>query len=846
MASFQLLQQLPEELLQDILERIDHDSLGRLTLVSRWCYNKASVLKWREVELVDCRTQHEDSLGVDEHDDTALIKKLLILATNPHIARCVQQLAHRCHLPPPAIFNELPRATFSAQTLSTDPRTIELVKIAAQHMTNVHTLRIIFGHPNLNDALLRCFFDKQRQRDAPIRKLWLENCRISAGCQLSMDTAYSYGLPTGLDFQGLESVRLRRLPLRPGQALDSVVPLYQHVYARSHEVWEFQDGVGGQYHTSVNQLRDEQSAGPKTLAEFKERASQGAATLDPLSPLVKVFSPAFDFDDRIYETLMTEAPAGALSLLAPAPHTYQLRAHFSYRGPALDPLGLCEPQHTDSSYQVWQRERMPSADVAISLLGNTCRTLVSLNLDWIMTVPSALSYTKDKSVQRSWANISRDLFEIRFPHLRAFQLRNAVVVDTLLTPCLYLLDHSFRQAVDGANPDEQVDLALDAVEMERLDLVCLEWMEAHPNLTCLAWPMDRFFSARPMEVDIAGRVDAVIENLGRTLIDLRVDALYSGVGELQSENRESPSWQARDRRRRFIEIFASRMTKLRSIKIEGGIPRDERREMIRALHACPLEKIVMIGVCSPLGNTWGAEGIDLDERLSHDELEALEGEHKDSIWQLGLKDPQAPKADSKFEACFGWPPGPPMASILASYHADTVTELKFCGYKGAPVLLSPTPVTTPMLSALRHFHSLEMLIISLWLSTGFEGEPRDPDIISYWLNARSPSSTALVRITDEDPEGWEKELRTKYAPDALAWRITNFLGPFISETAKARKGGMHVRASFCVGDWGGIFDIDVTIGKGAMGSDVCLGFKGPREELEPERRRSKLRTRRWF
>jgi len=57
---------------------------------------------------------------------------------------------------------------------------------------------------------------------------------------------------------------------------------------------------------------------------------------------------------------------------------------------------------------------------------------------------------------------------------------------------------------------------------------------------------------------------------------------------------------------------------------------------------------------------------------------------------------------------------------------------------------------------------------------------------------------------------------------------------------------VHVRASFCVGQWGGIFDVDLKIGKGSLGSDICLGYQGPREELELQRRRSKLDSRRWF
>ncbi|KAK4543472.1 hypothetical protein LTR36_005615 [Oleoguttula mirabilis] len=437
------------------------------------------------------------------------------------------------------------------------------------------------------------------------------------------------------------------------------------------------------------------------------------------------------------------------------------------------------------------------------------------------------------------------LFDLRFPHLRAFQLRNAVVPEAQLPHGLYLLDHSrvqFRNRSSGLVGD--FDLV--AEQRARLDTVCLDFMEAHSNLQCLAWPMDHFFSERRLAADIASRVDAVVDNLARTLVDLRVDTLYTGVCDPQTESVDSPDPGSRDRRRKFIEYFASRMSKVESIKIEGGIPRDERREIIRALHACPLQKVVIIGISCPLGNTWGSDGHDLAETLSHDELEALEGEDKEAIWRYGCGPLQPPGSDFKYEAEYGWPPSPPMIHTIASFHAASVTELKFCGYKGSPVLLAPTAVTTPVLSALKYFHNLRSLIMSLHLSTSFEDSARDADIISYWLNTRSAASTALVRITDEEPEGWEKELRTKYAPDALAWRITSFIGPFLSEQAKSRKGGINVRASFCIGDWGGIFDVDLTIGKGAMGSDVCLGFKCPREELEPERRRSKLESRRWF
>lgn len=66
-----------------------------------------------------------------------------------------------------------------------------------------------------------------------------------------------------------------------------------------------------------------------------------------------------------------------------------------------------------------------------------------------------------------------------------------------------------------------------------LGLKPLEFMEAHSNLQCLAWPMDQFF-AHSKHSDHDARVQKVIDTLGRTLLDLRVDTFYSGYGETQS------------------------------------------------------------------------------------------------------------------------------------------------------------------------------------------------------------------------------------------------------------------------------------------------------------------------
>ncbi len=229
-------------------------------------------------------------------------------------------------------------------------------------------------------------------------------------------------------------------------------------------------------------------------------------------------------------------------------------------------------------------------------------------------------------------------------------------------------------------------------------------------------------------------------------------------------------------------------------------------------------------------------------------MQHLEGEDKDATFSLGPKDPTELAPDFRFEASYGWSAAPPMLHTIASLHRNTVKELKFCGFQGAPVLFTPTSITSPLLASLKHFDNLESLILSTYLSTNFEGRTHDDEIIKYWLDSRSSTSTSLVRVfRDEDVSGeWEKRLLTEFAPKALAWEATRFIGPFLSKKAKARKEGVRVRVSICIGRSAGIFDLDLRVAKGSCNSDVCLGFEGPREELEQGRQRSKLENRRWF
>ena len=83
------LEELPEELLQHIVEHLDGRGLSAFSLAAKWCYELASSVRWREVVLTDCLRQHpteRDENGdeierIDDHDDTPLLKKLIVLAT---------------------------------------------------------------------------------------------------------------------------------------------------------------------------------------------------------------------------------------------------------------------------------------------------------------------------------------------------------------------------------------------------------------------------------------------------------------------------------------------------------------------------------------------------------------------------------------------------------------------------------------------------------------------------------------------------------------------------------------------------------------------------------------------
>ncbi|RMZ72960.1 Multidrug resistance [Pyrenophora seminiperda CCB06] len=804
----QRLQALPSELVKLIVAYLDTRTLKHVALVSRTLNQHATDVLWQDVCLSDqwklhvnanARTDHiwgdHHGQGVaDEHDDTPIIQKLYILATNPTIASKVHVVTHRCHLPMPNVYNDLPRMNFDAETLSQDARIHVLAKLALRNLVNVHTLRIIYGHWKLTNTLVAGFLDESRPRRVPLRRLWLESCCFD-------ESSLYWLLPS--QTTGLESIRLRRLEsatfaIIPRQRLNSM----QYKLSRSGHLVQMHNGAGGFITTTAQIAPDglpEQFARPTTQEMVDMGKVLDAAMWEELSEIEKyIDANPINLSARISEV------------------------------PPLDSRPLAE----------W-------------VISCSASTLTSLNLDWIHWRKRWDTHHVDSSSYCFLALLSG----LRFPQLRAFQIRNAIMPLTRLPDDIYLLEGIF-----------------------------LGFLEAHTKLQCLAWPMDRIYSHTKPSVEVQSRSRKLVAHLATMLTDLRIDAPYMtnnmSRGEpLTDDCATTEAIQQRIRRHRFIAEFAPHMRKLEQIKVEGGIPRDEKRELLRALHWCSLKKIVMIGVSFPVGNTWGAGAQrlkEVDPGQSASEIIYHNLEEEDGPGMLAAYRRRFPvPTDFDFRPNYGWSPQAPLLQTIALHHASTVEELKLCGYNGCPILSYPNAITTPLLSGLRSFDNLKQLVLSLWLVTWYEDSYRDTEIIQSWLDVRSPSSTALVVITPPaspahdqavDPgqfpafanphdaprpqefNRWAVALKTRFSPSALAYRVARDIGPFLSPLAKERKGGVRVRGSICLGIneerriANDIFDLDIRVGKG----NQVLEFVGPREEGEKGRWWSKLEQRRWF
>lgn len=786
------LELLPEELLQLIVSYLPTPALKNAALASSTLYHHATDFLWQNVCLVDQRTLHSDNPpntlvsggmdgATDEHDDTPIIQKLFILATNPTIASKVHILTHCCHLPTPNIFDELPRMHFDAENLSQDARLHDLLSLAIKNLVSVHTLRIVHGHMRLTSSLVTGFLDPDRSRRGPLRKLWLENCSLSPRAM--------HVLATG-NLIGLESLRVRRLDAAGFFTTQKrEMDFMEFRLSRGALCYVMHDGAGNWSPTTVH-------LSPVGLSPQPHHQSEA-----------EMMGYARDFDADLWRKL-----------------------------PEIEELVAGHAQADGDEMEL----HLPTNPMR-GVLEFSFSTLTSLNLDWI------LWRRKEFDILDESAATLKMLATMRFPQLRAFQLRNAVMQQTQFPDGVYLLEDNF-----------------------------LNFLEYHHKLQCLAWPIDRFYGHFRPSVDVQSRSRRLIAHLANILTDLRIDAQYAGSGEpLTDASQTIIQMQERIRRRRFIAEFAPHMRQIECIKMEGGLPRDEKRELLRALHWCPLKKIVMIGVCYPVGNTWGPLGLELKalDEGSWDDMHTLEGEDHPGIaeaYRHGFH-----MADNfEFEPDYGWPAvQAPLLQTIALHHTSSVEELKLCGFNGCPILSHLTPITDPLLIGLRQFDNLKQLVMSFWLLTWYESSYRDTEIIKYWMDSRSPSSTALVVVTpprspsQDSPVNpghfpnfnaqyapppqfnrWAVALKTSFSPSALAYRVARDIGPYLSPVAKNRPGGVRVRASFCLGcrddrrPASDIFDLDVRIGK----HDQVLEFIGPREEGEKSRWWQKLESRRWF
>jgi hypothetical protein len=899
------IESLPDELLQIIFDALKTAELKSAALVSKCFYRHASDHLWHEVALVDKRRiypagDEEDGdagpYDVDDHDDTPVIEKLHILASNPILAAKVQVLTHRCHLPAPNIFSELPNMHFHAENLSQDRRLHTLLWQAVRNLVNVHTLRIIYGHFNLTKILLGAFLSPNRPHRIRLRRLWLESCSLSV---LETDSPKTLSLDC---LTGLESIRIRRLRAETTAAPErSKMQPKDYRLARGGSMKQMHNAAGGWLWSTVDYLEDEHVPRGWDMTWGEQLRAKSAMYVTPRYEASKME----DSDSSVFWNGYPKAPQYVMRRIPSAngsgfgaswdpARTYKMRrkrGHKAGLGAVLSgnaPLdkaiiktlllpscpfdASCTPTMVFllTSYPtfrfdkfIWEElpeiqayvdpqmdlssanmpQQLPVPNPIVMLLGKAASTLTSLNLDWIIWRQAESN--NDIPALHDFHLLS----QLRFPHLRGFQVRNAVVYESKLPDGVYLLEDTF-----------------------------LDFIEAHPKISCLAWPLDRFYSHAHPSTDVQNRTRRVVAHLANMLFDLRLDCAYSMGGETCTDESRTPrEQQERIRRRRFIAEFAPHLCKIEQLKLEGGIPRDEKRELVRALHYSPLKKVVLIGVTFPVGNMWGFRGCDLKAldptqgsevaaNLEEEDLEGIVAAYRNAI-------PVPP--NFVFEPYYGWRSEAAFLQTLGLHHADTIEELKLCGYNGSPILSHATHTTYHLLQPLRHFDNLRQLVLSYWLLTFFEDSHRDAEIIQSWLDTRSPASTALVVVTPPasptppsnpavDPgmmpqvpfaarrpqqfNRWQVKLKTEFSPSALAYRVAHDIGPHLSSVAKERPGGVRVRASFCLGTRedgrtaNDIFDLDMRIGR----NDQVLEFIGPREEAETGRCWAKLKSRQWF
>ena len=429
-------------------------------------------------------------------------------------------------------------------------------------------------------------------------------------------------------------------------------------------------------------------------------------------------------------------------------------------------------------------------------------TITSVTLDWLSDDPLDLEAVCDVFVKPS--------------RLRAMQFRNSVM----------LLEDSPGNYLFGPK--------------------YLPSIAKRTKLQCLSWPIHRFVPDKLAMTNPSALRTA--KRLGETLIDLRID--YPPAGYTYVNN------QFMSQRRLFIEHVARRMKALKTIKIEGDVPDDERREIIRALHKCPLRKLVLITFYWTGGDAWA----NLDE--------GFENAAHSKTWDVGTPTDFSPdlvsiaQSDEAFQDEVSSLPSTfhavydstniSILQTIALHHGSTITELKLCGFKRAPILHCPAMGTADLLAPLRHFHVLRHFTTAVYVPAHYWGTVRNYKVTGYNPSTGSPGLNSPI-ISFDDGEGgsnysgvWAHAVRDHFDREVLAQKVMDMIAPRLSEKALGmRKEGVTVKALFLLAKASGgeeIFDLEVDIGEGRR----MVGLRGPTGEEDEEKLRNKLKNRGWF
>ena len=151
-----------------------------------------------------------------------------------------------------------------------------------------------------------------------------------------------------------------------------------------------------------------------------------------------MFEDAHIYDDIIYDQILPDTNSEIQERYSN--ETWEHRARINYH--LVDSNGALLPQ------LVKHKVSTGPSFAAMSMLDASSSTLTSLNLDWLI-MHKVRNAEPDLSL-RPLVTI-REIFRLRFPCLRAFQLRNSVVKECELPSGLFLLDDC---STEGPSPED--------------------------------------------------------------------------------------------------------------------------------------------------------------------------------------------------------------------------------------------------------------------------------------------------------------------------------------------------------------------------------------------------------